>query len=457
MSRHGKLSLVLATALLACSEGTSDPVPIDLDADLLLLIQAAGVQSVRAPNPEPPELVALGRALFFDKILSGNRNIACATCHHPSEGTGDGLPLSWGEGGSGIGEARLQGSAEMIPRNAPHVFNAGLPDVTTMFWDSRLRVQPDGSLITPEPDLNGSNPVLADVVGVLRSALAAQAMFPVTSPAEMRGQPGENEIANLTSNAEIWAALVNRLVGNADDPAAGIEEYRHLFRTAFPGLDVPAEVTFGHAARAIAAFERDEWTRTATPFDAYLAGDRQALTDGQKRGALLFFGEAGCSMCHNGPLLTDNLHHALAVPQIGPGKNEPGDDRGRALVTGDPFDTYRFRTPTLRNVTLTGPWMHDGAFAMLEDAVRHVLDPATSLTTFDAEYLPTTFASTLDRDPGRNAARLGALDPMIDRVVDLTAAQVRDLIDFLEALTDPSAMNLMDVVPPRVPSGLPVN
>src|SRR5262249_40043645 len=155
---------------------------------------------------------------------------------------------------------------------------------------------------------------------------------------------------------DTWAALMVRLVGTANGTAGGLAGYRAKFAAAFPGTSFD-ELNVGHVGRAIAAFERAAFTASDSPFDRYVAGNHRAPPDGQKRGALLFFGKAQCANCHRGPLLSDLDHHALAVPQLGPGKFEANEDRGLALLTGLASDNYEFRTPPLRNVASNGPWM----------------------------------------------------------------------------------------------------
>ncbi|MHC4829627.1 MAG: cytochrome-c peroxidase [Planctomycetota bacterium] len=438
-------------ALGGCSEKSTTVVEAEqaaIDGDLRTALAAAGIHAIDAPAAEDPQLVELGRALFFDKILSGNLDISCATCHTPVAGTGDNLPVSIGTGGSGSAELRQVGTGALIPRNAPSVFNLGVEGMHSMFWDSRVHRDPDtGVLTTPEAGLNGPAPTLDELAAPLTSPLAAQAMFPVTSHDEMRGQPGENAIANAADNEQVWGLLMSRL--------AQISEYETMFLSAF-GAASMNDLNFGHAARAIAAFERDTWTALDTPFDRYLRGDNGALSEQQKRGALLFATTAGCTDCHNGPLLTDLEHHALAVPQIGPGKNAPNEDLGLALESGDAADNYKFRTPPLRNVELTGPWMHDGCFTSLESTVLHVLDPATSCLNYDGSDLRADFQATLDSDATRIGARIAALAPELGSTPTLTDAEVDDLLAFLHALTDPASLNLLNDAPATVPSGLPV-
>jgi cytochrome c peroxidase len=137
-----------------------------------------------------------------------------------------------------------------------------------------------------------------------------------------------------------------------------IPGYRDRFRKIF------GEVNFTNVIRALAAFERTliSWR---SDHDLFEAGDKSALTAPEQRGRELFFGKAGCATCHAPPFFTDNRFHALGVPQVGP----KADDPGRFTVTGDERERGAFRTPTLRNVALTAPYMHDGALATLEEVV----------------------------------------------------------------------------------------
>jgi len=419
------------------------------DGRLTLLLNKSGVTQLDfGPTPDPA-LVALGEALFFDKLLSGNRDISCATCHHPDFASADGLPLSFGTGGHGLGPVRAIGvDRELVPRNATELFDRGSPEWTTMFWDGRVNLSAVYGLSTPVG--NGLPPLL-------ETALEAQAMFPVTSRDEMRGQFGDydagrqlNEIAAVSDMRPklIWARLMKRLLA--------VPEYVELFRAAYP--DVPIEqLGFEHAAKAIAAYEASAFTFTDSPWDRYLAGDRAALSDQAKRGAILFYGEAGCAACHSGNLLTDQQFHNVGVPQLGPGKlSDERLDLGRFLETGRAEDRYAFRTPPLRNVTLTAPYMHNGAYADLRAAVRHHLNPPGSLQVYDAATLPVSFQETVRTEPEVAADILKTLDVRLATPAALTDAQLADLMTFLAALTSPTAVDLSGLVPASVPSGLPV-
>ncbi|HEB58161.1 MAG TPA: cytochrome-c peroxidase [Gammaproteobacteria bacterium] len=400
--------------------------------------------------------VELGKLLFFDKILSGNRNISCATCHHGLTDTGDGLSLPVGEGGQGLGVARNTGNVhERVPRNAPPVFNLGATEFVRMFHDGRVAVDPSqpSGFFTPAGD---------DLPSGLENVLAAQAMFPVTSATEMAGQAGENTVADaaaagdLAGPSGVWAQLAGRV--------SAIPEYVDMFIAAYPGeILSAADIRYVHIANAIAAFEGSAWRADNSPYDRFLRGERGALSHSARKGMKLFYGKAGCSNCHSGKFQTDHAFHAIAMPQIGPGKGDGvdgHDDYGRERVTGNVQDRYRFRTPTLRNVVLTGPWGHDGAYNTLEAIVRHHLDTVTALENYDTAQAvlppdedldPLDFIAHNDWLRRSEIAAANELDP-----VHLNDRQFGYLMDFLHALTDPGSIDLRSDVPMVVPSGLPV-
>jgi cytochrome c peroxidase len=223
------------------------------------------------------------------------------------------------------------------------------------------------------------------------------------------------------------------------------------------------DITYVHAANAIGAFEASAWRADNSRFDRFLRGDAHALTFRELYGLILFYGRAGCSSCHTGAFQTDHGFHAIAMPQIGPGKGDGidgHDDFGRERVTGDYRDRYAFRTPTLRNVAITGPWGHDGAFDSLEAIVRHHLDPESSLDAYDPEQAVLPPREDLDAvdtrshdDPVRRSAVRAACELV---PVTLDETEIAALLDFLGALTDPGSLDMRGDVPMSVPSGLPV-
>ncbi len=443
-------SFFIFTILVCFTMGCkAEPSEQTLDGELHHLLKETGViYTSMAPGPPASEAkIALGEALFFDKELSGNRDTSCATCHHPLMHTSDGLSLPIGVGGHGLGSAREMGSdRDFVPRNSPDVFNRGDPAWVTMFWDGR---------ISGSPEMGFSNPAGMMLPHGLENILAAQAMFPVTSLDEMRGQPGDedkfdNELADLPEDdpTAVWDALMKRLLA--------IPEYVAMFRAAYPH-DARNELGFQHAANAIAAYEAITWTMTDSPWDQYLAGDDSAISNAAKRGAILFYDEAKCGFCHGTNLLTDQDYHNIAVPQLGPGKDdEQLLDYGRWHVTQNSDDKFAFRTPPLRNVALTGPYMHNGAYPDLESALRHHLNPAGALRNYDPEYLSPELQETCQMDEATHQAILETLDPLVLTPLELSDEQIADLLAFLQALTSPSAVDLRADIPAAVPSGLPV-
>lgn len=421
----------------------------ELDNALRNIIQQNGLNQ-HAPLPDYSDAkVELGRMLFFDKILSGNKDISCATCHHPALGSADALPLAIGVGGKGLGTERQMGEGrERIPRNSPDIFNRGAQEWHTMFWDNRV----SGDIMA-----GYESPADEKLIDGLESILAVQAMFPVTSRDEMRGEIGDrtvsgeiNELA-LISNAMpqvVWHRLMLRL--------KKIPKYVELFEAAYPGVALE-DLGFQHAANAIAAFETEEFTFNDSPWDLYMDGVTNAIDESAKRGAVLFYGKANCSSCHSGNLMSDQQAHNIGVPQLGPGKgNSEPLDVGRYLETGDQADAFAFRTPSLKNTAITGPWMHNGAYNSLEEAVRHHLDPQQYLQQYDASKLPEELRATFQDNEEVKQRMLGQIDQRLKLERPLAEQEIGDILSFLYALTDQSALELEHLVPTKVPSGLPV-
>lgn len=399
----------------------------------------------------------IGQLLFYDKILSGNRNISCGTCHHHDFGGTDGLSLGIGEGGVGLGPKRVaQGTDDRIrkriPRNAPALWNLGARNVRVLFHDGRLE--------TSDLYGNGFNsPAEEWLPQGLGSILAAQAVFPLTARFEMGGDPEENEISGAVNDRidNGWPILAKRV--------RTIPEYGRMFVSAFDHIESPNQVTIVEIANALAAFMGTEWRNHDSPFDRFLEGDAEALSVQSYAGMKLFYGKANCANCHSGPLMSDQEFHALALPAFGPGKTRRFDllprDVGRMGESDRLEDAYRFRTPMLRNVALTGPYGHNGAYPTLEGIVRHHQNPLEELDrwTTDMARLPsapwleqTDFVVRVDaRESARHRRAVDILP------VTLTDDEVTEIIAFLSNLTGESASKRPMGRPATVPSGLPVD
>ena len=314
-------------------------------------------ETIKYPGGKPPSSaqVELGRQLFFDKRLSANRLMSCATCHQLERGFGDGLRLSVGVTG------------KEMKRHTPHLFN--LAWAPTLFWDGRA------------------------------ISLEDQALAPIQAPDEL-GLPIDEAVKRLEA----------------------VPDYRAAFAQLFPRSGVTPRAI----AAAIAAFERTIMAADSA-FDRYEAGETSALSASAVSGMALFFGRAQCSTCHSGPTFTDGLFHNTGVR---------GEDRGRAAFdrVGEfqmrPYPFFQtqkaFKTPGLRNVALTAPYLHDGSEPTLADVVR--------------------FYNQGGKDRPTAAATSSGLSLDV-RPLHLSDTEMADLVAFLESLTSPVTIT-RPVLPP---------
>ena len=451
---RSSLCLTLAaTALAACKDNytiADPPADLSLDVQLRQTIGGWGVAPILPVAQQNPAMVDLGRSLFFDKILSGNRDVACATCHDPAAHATDALSLPVGTGGVGEGLARTLGAGRnFVPRNAPTLLNQGL-GFFYLFWDGRVNEEGGFGRF--------NTPTKVTLPSGLSGLLAAQAMLPVLNRAEMRGIVGDrdgsgnpNELAAIAdaSPSEIWAGAMKRVLA--------IQEYQAKFNAAYPGTPTTA-LGFQHAANAIAAFEVQAFTRTNSPFDKFLAGENRAMTTEDKRGALLFFGKARCSTCHSGPLLGGQQFANVGAPQIGPGVGlaAPLDKgRGEELPQISQYQ-FAFRVQPLRNVELTAPYMHSGAYPTLEAVVRHYNNADSAQKNYDVTQLAPALRAQYHGSDAVRQQVLQTLDFRIREPLRLTQTEQGQLVAFLKSLTDPAARDLRSIVPSSVPSGLKV-
>ncbi|OZG69799.1 cytochrome C peroxidase [Hahella sp. CCB-MM4] len=449
---------------------TGDP---ELEAELSDLIALRGLTPIDVSPRELPHindpLPQLGKKLFFSKSLGGAFDAACVTCHHPSLGGADRLSFPVGveaEQTALLGPGREPVSGlPVVPRNTPTVFNTGLWD-TGLFWDSRVEslgkeMNTNGAISgisTPDSGFNIADPDAGP------NLAAAQSRFPVTEVDEMKTDQFESGSANQDIRDHLAARIGGYGIG-ADE----LERNRWLpeFQEAF-GVNASAEqlITFDAISVAIGEYERS-MVFVNSAWQRYLQGDQNALSDEQKRGAILFFtrasdGGAGCGACHNGPTFSDGRHHTVAFPQFGPGKGDgQNDDFGRERVTGDPDDRYRYRTPSLLNVALTAPYGHGGAYQTLEQVVRHYIAPEAAINqVFTQSPCPINQFGNFENcnlpypDALNNSlqavAKLRAEQAQgISRLTNpvLSPDQVRELVAFLHGLTDDCAKDRRCLAP----------
>lgn len=430
------LLLILCALTLGTTAQAKDlPAPIT-DADYL---------------PVNLDEAQLGQLLFYDPVLSGNEQTACATCHHPALGTSDGVSLSFGDGGIGMGPQRIADPdnppEERIPRNSPALFNLGAHEFTVMFHDGRLEADPTHP--------NGiRTPMGGDMTTGFASVLSAQTMFPVLSRDEMAGSYNENEVGQLVRQGRItgaggaWDVLSRRI--------AALPAYAARFETVYSHINTPDDIAFTDISNAIAAFVAYEWRSDTAPFDAYLRG-KAKLSPAADAGRALFYGAAGCSVCHAGPFQTDHSFHAMGAPQIGPGKSatfqDHHRDEGRFRVTGRDADLYAFRTPSLRNVTLTAPYGHAGAHRDLDAFITAHIDPARGLSGYDRAQAVLPAYSSADFTVMDDPTQIEAIAKAVTvQPLTLTKGQLGQITAFLETLTDPVSISGRLGVPETVPS-----
>ena len=327
-----------------------------------------------ADNPTTRDKVVLGRLLFFDPVLSATKTVACATCHHPEHGWADARATPIGAGGIGLGPAR-----RMVHGGDIRVLARNVPTL--------LNVGFNGLVAGDKTDASAA-PMFwdASVLG-----LEAQVFKPLQSADEMRGTAG--------SEAAAMAQAVSRV--------QTIPEYRERFAKCL------GEVTGKHLAQAIAAFERT-LVASDSPFDRFMRGDKEALSPKQQCG-MQAFEKAGCTFCHGGPMFSDFKLHFIGVP----------DER------------REFRTPTLRNLRHTAPYMHNGSQRTLQEVMVFY------------EQLMDTVSETVD---GGDKTAVPPLDPLLRRLA-FSVDDEPDLIAFLDSLNDDSYDK---TIPKQVPSGLKV-
>jgi len=436
-----------------------------LDNDLAVLINAQGLTGDPSTGRSLPgindPLPQLGMKLFFSKALGADQDSACVSCHHPVLGGGDNLSLPVGVDAEtpdqiGIGRRHEIGSpgfdgGPTVPRNAPTTFNLGMWD-QVLFHDGRVES------IDKTAGVNGAGPGgirtpdssfgVADA-NAGANLSEAQTRFPVTSPEEMRGF----SFPGVVGNAAIRTDLENRLKSATSTiTALSTNNWLNEFRTGFsdPTGTAATLITYGNIARAMGEYERSQ-VLINNPWKSYVQGNQNAISDDAKKGAILFFssvanGGANCAACHKGDFFTDEKFHVVAMPQIGRGKGngaKGNDDFGRFRETSLSADMYAFRTPTLLNVEMTGPWNHTGSYTTLEAVVRHHLNPQSAIDNYDYTQIdPSIDASDLASNTQLAMNTLsanrtaGIISPILQNV-SLTDVQVYQLLEFLKTLTDP--------------------
>ncbi len=429
-------------------------LPDKVDRYLGRVVREFNIRPLEARRFEADPKFKLGQALFFDPILSGPRNVSCATCHLLGYGTSDGLPRSIGVNGEGLGpDRRVTRKAQEHTRNALDLWNRDHNAVRSLFWDGRVE------MVDPERRIFRS-PLGRELPKGLDNTLAVQALFPLATADEMLGYRGDKSATDLPDGhaglyndlvprkaiasereriKEVHRRLVRRLVGG-DNKSNWQKTYVSLFREVYPRK---SEFSIVDVANAIAHFEEMAFATRDSAWDRYLRGETSALNAEAKRGAITFYGKGRCVVCHRGDLFSDFSYHSIGVFRTDTADHLP-EDLGRWNATRVEADRYKFRTPPLRNVTKTAPYFHDGSERALRGAIERHLDPLSRANKYKPDG---SFAMTV--------RQINAISPILLPRIELSSREVNELLAFLASL-EYEPRNLEDLVPRTVPSELPV-
>ncbi|OQX16371.1 MAG: hypothetical protein BWK73_04020 [Thiothrix lacustris] len=474
--------LLVAMSLLSANLWADEGA---MDHELQRLIRSHALtgepaKDVVIPDVQSPQ-AQLGMRLFFSSSLSGKRDMACASCHHPLLGGGDGLSLPLGTGvlepnKLGLGRRLPDNAAPLVSRNAPTTFNSALWK-WGLFQDGRIELLLDGkdkAAASPygKGPLGGKGITTPDVPyprndhWAGKELVQAQARFPLAFAEEMRGHDFYPEL-----NASAYRSKLAQRLGGYDPtsdasplPDSVTQYWQTAFRKVYQAPDAPIStlITDQTITELLSVYQRSQLL-VKNPWNQYVKGELTAIGADAKQGALLFYrqpgsGGFGCVNCHQGNFFTDESFHNMLLPPIGAGHPDkgqaviPGVDKGRYTVTGQPQDQYRFRTPSLLNVAVTGPWGHNGAYTSLEGITRHMLRPVSMARAYDPAQLQQANIQTSETT--RNLADMLSHSRGLPEH-EHTDDDVQKLVAFLHTLTDPCVKNAECLKPWIPPDDVP--
>ena len=343
----------------------------DIDFKLKKVIEIYSLQGFdcKAVQNSDHTLVALGENLFDNKLLSGGNDTACSTCHIEELNRVDGLPVSIGVGGSGEGIERLKdGKGIIVPRNSFTFVGRGHEDYKTYFWDGKVEVQQDRLVsIIGEGDSKG-----------FMSPLSVAAVLPILARDEFLGLLTDghyNEMVSIDKSYYIERyESASKFLRSKILVSKGPEwdSLRKEFLDS--GLQL-SDIELSDIGNAISSFLINKENCIKNDWSTYIQGNLSALSQKQKEGAFIFYGKGRCASCHMGDLLSDFRFHSIAAPQGEFGVSIGGQDLGRAEISLSFEDRFKFKTPSLLDVSNTKPYGHNGVFESLEEVVMFHLNP----------------------------------------------------------------------------------
>lgn len=443
----GATGVAVLTLLIASPSPQS--TTSSLDKQLRSVLKAQGFTGTVDAQLEPRlgrplniPMANLGCQLWFDKFIGLHDDNSCGGCHSPTNGFGDSQSIA-----IGIDNNNFVGPSREGPRNmrrAPSIINVGF--YPNLMWNSRF-IALSGDPFNHNPGWQFPAPE-GTSLSYLPQLIFAQAFIPPTEQSEMAGFLVDPD------HDSIRAAVIARLNGSLP--------YVTVFNSVFGS----GPITYNQVAKAIGEFQLVE-TFSNAPIDRFARGDAAAMTDDEKRGALLFFGTAKCIQCHavsgqSNEMFSDFKDHVIGIPQITPsvtnvvfdGPNHD-EDFGLEQITGLVADRYKFRTSPLRNSAVQAAFFHNGAFTNLDDAIRHHLNVIASATAYtpQSQHLPPDLSGPM----GPLAPVLARVDPILTTPIVLSSAEFAQLSVFvMKGLMDrrASPVETAYIVPKKVLSGM---
>jgi cytochrome c peroxidase len=273
----------------------------------------------------------------------------------------------------------------------------------------------------------------------------------------MAGNPGENDVAGAAHDRidAPWPIIAKRV--------RNINDYGSKFVSSYEHISHYTQVNIVDIANALAAFISTEWKSNDSRYDKFISGNKMILTNSEKSGMNLFFGKAKCNDCHNGKLLSDQKFYSISLPSFGPGRTRIFDplprDTGHMAETDDLSDAYRFRTPMLRNIKLSAPYGHNGAYPDLKGIIQHHLNPLKEKGLWKQEYVSLPSIQHLNMNDfiiQEDVREMTRQSSFIDiEPIKLSDAEINDLVLFMGTLTGDTIERIG--IPKSVPSGLSID
>jgi len=413
------LKILLSIVFLLSFASITNALSIDEKLDLVIKVHQLELKQCSPNQTSNIFEIKAGKALFESKLLSGEKNISCSDCHLKKFGSGDGLPMAVGTGAKGSGYHRLNHGGALVQRNALSLEGRANPEFKSLFWDGKIQVE-NGQIIAPYGKERSAR---------FSNALAAASVLPIMERDELLGAKDffstndiqravedsvHHERFDLVSNA--IRDRLNKSNSNADPS----------LKNALVNANINLkDIDLSTIGNLLSVFIQSEFPCELSRWDQYISGNKEALTNNEKNGAVIFYGKGRCASCHQGTFLSDFSFHSIGTPQGKFGPHSRTRDIGRAAVTSNGSDLFKFRTPPLNNVSKTSPYGHNGVFKTLTEVVIHHYDPVSFYLRNPAIY---------EGDSFRTGKLINSRDTLLSGINLRSSQELDDLISFLKTL-----------------------